>query len=34
MKKAQEIDVKGTSVRIVKFRVEDYVCNGYGEIEV
>ena len=26
MKKAQEIDVKGTSVRIVKFGVEDYVC--------
>ncbi len=24
--KAQEIDVKGTSVRIVKFGVEDYVC--------
>lgn len=26
MEKAQEIDVKGTSVRIVKFGVEDYVC--------
>lgn len=26
MKKAQEIDVKGTSVRIVKFGMEDYVC--------
>lgn len=26
MKKAQEIDVKGMSVRIVKFGVEDYVC--------
>ena len=26
MKKAQEIDVKGTSVRIVKFGEEDYVC--------
>ena len=26
MKKAQEIDVKGTTVRIVKFGMEDYVC--------
>ncbi len=26
MKKAQEIDVKGTFVRIVKFGAEDYVC--------
>ena len=35
MKKTQEIDVKGTVIRIVKFGVEE-LCpyNGYGEIEL